>query len=68
MHSAVLLGAPVLNHVLDPILEGPPTSEILTVLGEAAFEEALERGRAMTFEQAVAYALSEDGAPDRERL
>jgi len=36
--------------------------------GEAAFEEALERGRAMTFEQAVAYALSEDGAPDRERL
>jgi predicted ATPase/DNA-binding XRE family transcriptional regulator len=33
-----------------------------TRLGESAFEEARAEGRAMTFEQAVAYALSESGA------
>lgn len=33
-----------------------------TRLGEPAFEEARAEGRAMTFEQAVAYALSESGA------
>jgi hypothetical protein len=29
-------------------------------LGEEAFEEVRERGREMTFEQAVAYALGDD--------
>lgn len=29
-------------------------------LGETAFEEAVERGRAMTVEQAIAYALEEN--------
>ena len=33
-----------------------------TRLGEEAFEEARAEGQAMTFEQAVAYALSETGA------
>ena len=32
-------------------------------LGEPVFEEARERGRAMTFEQAVEYALGNDAAP-----
>ncbi len=31
-------------------------------LGEAAFEEARERGREMDFEQAVEYALADDQA------
>ena len=32
-------------------------------LGDAAFEEAQAEGRAMTFEQAVAYALEDHDAP-----
>ena len=32
-------------------------------LGDAAFEEAQAEGRAMTFEQAVAYALKDHDAP-----
>jgi hypothetical protein len=31
-------------------------------LGESAFEEARAEGQAMTFEQAVAYALEDDEA------
>ncbi len=38
-----------------------------TELGEPAFEEARAEGRAMTFEQAVAYALSESGTPEMPR-
>ncbi|HEV2124887.1 MAG TPA: protein kinase, partial [Chloroflexota bacterium] len=38
-----------------------------TRLGESAFEEAWVEGRAMTVEQAVAYALSETGATERPR-
>jgi hypothetical protein len=38
------------------------------VLGDAAFEEARERGRMMTFEQAVKYALGDDKAsPHKQR-
>jgi hypothetical protein len=33
-----------------------------TRLGEEAFEEARAEGQTMTFEQSVAYALSESGA------
>jgi hypothetical protein len=36
-------------------------------LGEEGFEEARERGRELTFEQAVAYALSEADTPERPR-
>jgi tetratricopeptide (TPR) repeat protein len=36
-------------------------------LGEQDFEEAQERGWAMTFEQAVGYALSEAGTPERSK-
>jgi predicted ATPase len=39
-----------------------------TQLGEPAFEEARGEGRAMTVEQAVAYALSESGALERPRF
>ena len=38
-----------------------------TQLGEKAFEGARAEGRAMTFEQAVAYALSESDAPESPR-
>ncbi len=48
------VGARVYNYyVPDPSLQAH------AILGEAAFEEAQERGREMTFEQTVAYALSE---------
>jgi predicted ATPase len=39
-----------------------------TKLGGPAFEEARGEGRAMTVEQAVAYALSESGALERPRF
>jgi predicted ATPase/DNA-binding XRE family transcriptional regulator len=39
-----------------------------TELGEPAFEEARGEGRAMTVEQAVAYALSDSGALERPRF
>jgi hypothetical protein len=38
-----------------------------TQLGEEAFEEARAEGRAMTFEQAVEYALEIDEAHPRKR-
>ena len=34
-------------------------AECRAELGEAAFAEAVERGRAMTMEQAIEYALEE---------
>ena len=66
--SAVLLGAAealleqvgarVYNYyVPDPSLQERAIAEARAVLGEAAFEEARERGREMNFEQAVEYAL-----------
>ena len=61
------VGAPVLNHILDPILKERPTAETRAVLGEAAFEEARKRGQAMTFERAAAYALSETAALERPK-
>jgi non-specific serine/threonine protein kinase len=36
-------------------------------LGEEAFEEARERGREMTFDQAIAYALSIADTPERPK-
>lgn len=57
------VGAPVYNfYNPDPSLQERTVAEARAVLGDAAFEEARERGRAMRFEQAVAYALSEVGA------
>jgi hypothetical protein len=35
-------------------------SEVHAVLGDAAFAKARERGREMTFERAVEYALKDD--------
>ncbi len=72
-HSAVLLGAAdallrevgtlVYNYYNpDPTPQERAVGKARAVLGEAAFEEARERGRAMPFEQAVEYALEDDEA------
>ena len=37
-------------------------SETRSLLGDAAFQEVRAEGRAMTFEQAVAYAVGDDEA------
>jgi predicted ATPase/Tfp pilus assembly protein PilF len=53
------VGSPVYNYYEpDPRLYERNLSAARSRLGEAAFEKARKRGRAMTFEQAVAYALS----------
>ncbi len=49
-------------HVADSSLNQRAVAEARAALGGVAFEEAVERGRAMTFEQAVAYALQDDEA------
>lgn len=57
------VGATVYNfYSPDPSLQERAVSEARTVLGEVAFEEARERGRAMPFEEAVEYALEYDDA------
>ena len=58
------VGAPVYNfYVPDPSVRERAVAKARTTLGDAAFEVARERGRAMGFEQAVDYAHSEAGAP-----
>jgi predicted ATPase len=55
------LGARVYNfYQPDPSLRERAVAEARAVLGESAFEGARERGRAMTFEQAVKYALERE--------
>jgi tetratricopeptide (TPR) repeat protein len=55
------LGAPVYNYyVRDPSLRERAVAEARTALGDAAFEEAWSRGREMSFEQAIGYALGAD--------
>jgi predicted ATPase/DNA-binding XRE family transcriptional regulator len=57
------VGAPVHNYYKpDPFLYEQTISATRSRLGEADFEEVRAEGRAMTFEQAVAYALEEDDA------
>jgi hypothetical protein len=52
------VGAPVYNFYRpDPSFGERGVAEARAALGEAAFEEAWARGREMTFEQAVEYAL-----------
>jgi hypothetical protein len=69
-HSARLLGAAgrlleeagasVYNYYKpDRSLYERTAAKVRSQLGEAAFEEARERGREMTFEQAAAYALED---------
>jgi tetratricopeptide (TPR) repeat protein len=54
-------GAPVYNYyVPDPSLRERAVTESRAALGGASFEEAQERGRSMTFEQAVDYALERE--------
>ena len=56
------VGAPVYNYVkVDPSLYQRTRACALSQLGEDAFEAARAEGRAMTFEQAVEYALSVTG-------
>jgi predicted ATPase/DNA-binding XRE family transcriptional regulator len=62
-------GAPVYNYyVPDPSLRERALATARTLLGEADFEEAKERGQEMDLEQAVAYALSEADATEQPRL
>ena len=61
-------GAPVYNsYTPDPAPYERTPSDICSPLREATFEAARAEGRAMTFEQAVAYALSEADALERPR-
>jgi predicted ATPase/DNA-binding XRE family transcriptional regulator len=56
-----------LDAVLDPggsLNYGSDLAAARTQLGEPAFEEARAEGQAMTFEQAIAYGLSEVGTPE----
>ena len=67
--AETLLGS--LDAVLDPGGSLSYPSDLgaaRTELGEPAFEKARDEGRAMTVEQAVAYALSEPGARERPRF
>ena len=58
-----VLGAPVYTYYEpDPFLHERAMTGARSQLGDTAFEGARERGRAMTFEQAVAYALLNDEA------
>ena len=61
-----VLGAPVYTYYKpDPSLYERTVSAARSRLGDAAFEEARERGRMMTFEQAVEYALErEEASPE----
>ena len=60
------VGAPVYNYVkVDPSLYQRTKASVRSQLGEEAFETAWAEGRAMTFEQAVAYALDEDNEASR---
>ena len=72
--SAVLIGAAeglleavggrVHNYfVPDPSLQERAVAEAHAALGDTAFKEAWERGRAMTFDQTVEYALGTEEAP-----
>jgi tetratricopeptide (TPR) repeat protein len=57
------VGARTYNYYApDPSLQERAVAEARAVLGDAAFEEAQERGREMSFEQAVEYALKDDEA------
>ena len=57
------VGARVHNYyVPDPSLREGAVAQARAVLGEAAFQAAWTRGREMSFEQAVAYALEDDEA------
>ena len=57
------VGARVHNYyVPDPSLQERAVAEARAALGDATFEEARERGQAMTFDQAVEYALGADAA------
>ncbi|HLL41372.1 MAG TPA: tetratricopeptide repeat protein, partial [Rubrobacteraceae bacterium] len=59
-------GSPIYNYYEpDPYLYERTLSATCSQMGESAFEEARKRGREMSFEQAVAYALSETSAPER---
>jgi hypothetical protein len=56
-------GRPVYNfYAPDPSLKERTSAEARAALGDAAFEELRERGRAATFEEAV--RLGAGGPPD----
>ncbi len=57
--------APVYNfYAPDPSLKERASAEARGALGDAAFEDLRERGRATTFEEAVMLGASAGGPPD----
>ena len=61
LHEAV--GVPVyIYYEPDRSLYEDTVAQVRSQMGEEAFEAARAQGRALTFEQAVAYALEEDEA------
>ena len=59
------VGAPVYNfYAPDPSVMESALAKARAALGDLAFEEARTRGREMTFEGAIAYALPEERAPE----
>ena len=61
-------GAYVYNYYKpDRSLYERTAATVRSQLGEEGFEEARAEGRAMDFERAVAYALSESDAPKESR-
>jgi non-specific serine/threonine protein kinase len=58
------VGAPVYNfYIPDPSLRERAVAEARASLGDTVFEQARERGRAMTFDQTIEYALGADETP-----
>jgi predicted ATPase len=58
-------GAPVYNYYVPaPALRDDAAAGARSALGDAAFEEARGRGREMSFEQAIRYALPETRVPE----
>ena len=58
------VGAPVYNfYVTDPSLRDRTMAEAREALGDATFEDVRARGETMTFDDAVRYALGDDGPP-----
>lgn len=59
--SLEIAGAPVYNYYRpDPTLREHAVTEARAALGGSGFEEARERGRSTTFDQAVGYAIGAD--------
>ena len=58
-------GAPVYNYyVPNPSMRDQAAAEARAALGDAAFEERRDRGREMSFQEAIRYAIPDARAPE----